>query len=94
MLNSEIERCWQEIEAEIKAGKLKEDRARHDNRRRGQFQAGWKAAEKRDFAERTLKILHWNNLGYRFGKCFGPRNEDEVREAYEYLATNHDGTLA
>ena len=93
MTNSEIKKCWQEIDAEIKAGKVKEDRARHDNRRRGQFQAGWKAAKEENYTDRTLKLLHWNNLGYRFGKFFGPRDENEVREAYAYLATHHDGDL-
>jgi hypothetical protein len=91
VLNSEIEKCWQEIEAEIEAGKLKEERARHNKRRRGQFQAGWRAASERVYNPRTLKKLHWNNLGYRFRNCLGPRGEDVVREAYEYLVTHHDG---
>jgi hypothetical protein len=93
MSNSEIEKCWKEIDAEIKAGKLREDRARHDDRRRAQFQAGWKAANKRGYTQRTLKVLHWNNLGYRFGKYFGRRDEHEVKEAYEYLAAKHDADV-
>ena len=92
MTAREIERCWQRIEGEIKAGKVKEDRLAGDNRRRGQFQAGWKAT--RHYTERTLRLLHWNNLGYRFRTCFGLRDDDEIKEAYEYLAKNHDGPLA
>jgi hypothetical protein len=91
---NEIKKCWQEIGAEIKADTLKDDRAHCDNRRRGQFQTGWKAAQERDYTKRTLKLLHWNNLGYRYGKRLGSRDEDYIKEACRYLAKNHDGPLA
>jgi hypothetical protein len=93
----EFKECWRKIKEEIDAHRIEEDRAPCDNRRRGQFQAGWKASYERDYKERTLKLLHWNNLGWRFGRCLGHGDEnetDKIKDACEYLAKNHDGPFA
>jgi hypothetical protein len=91
MTTDEIEKCWREIIADKK---LVEDRRQLDLRRRVQFQMGWKASSQRDYKPGTLKKLHWNNLGYRFGKYFGPSDDEEIKQVCEYLAKNHDGTIA
>jgi hypothetical protein len=91
MTTDEIEKCWREIIADKN---LVEDRHQIDPRRGDEFRRGWKASNQRDYKPETLNKLHWNNLGYRFGKCFGPRDDDEIKQVCEYLAKNHDGTIA
>ncbi len=59
-----------------------------DERRRGQFRAGWEDVIERGevYAEATLRRLTWHNLGYRFGQQFGRVTPEEIDETYELLA--------
>lgn len=59
-----------------------------DNRRHGQFKAGWQDATIRGegYVDTTLNSLTWRNLGYRFGNLVGPKPEDEINQAYDALA--------
>jgi 5-methylcytosine-specific restriction protein A len=66
----------------------RDDRDPPDERRRGQFKAGWEDATVRGkvYAENTLQWLTWHNLGYRFGRLLGHRSGTEIDEAYKILA--------
>ena len=66
----------------------RDDRDPPDERRRGQFKAGWEDATVRgkEYAENTLQWLTWHNLGYRFGRLLGHRSQTEIDEAYKILA--------
>ena len=66
----------------------RDDRNPPDERRRGQFKAGWEDATVRGevYAENTLQWLTWHNLGYRFGRLLGHRSQTEIDEAYKILA--------
>jgi 5-methylcytosine-specific restriction protein A len=66
----------------------RDDRNPPDERRRGQFKAGWEDATVRGelYAETTLQWLTWRNLGYRFGRLLGHRSQTEIDEAYRILA--------
>ncbi|HVO26221.1 MAG TPA: endonuclease/exonuclease/phosphatase family protein [Candidatus Margulisiibacteriota bacterium] len=70
----------------------RDDRDPPDERRRGQFQAGWEDATVRGeiYAESTLQHLTWHNLGYRFGRLVGHRSRTEIDEAYKMLADLYD----
>lgn len=59
-----------------------------DERRRGQFCAGWGDPAERGevYATETLEQLTWHNLGYRFGKHFGHQPPEEIERAFEVLA--------
>jgi hypothetical protein len=59
-----------------------------DERRRGQFHAGWEDATVRSkvYAENTLQCLTWHNLGYRLGRLLGHQSGTEIDEAYKILA--------
>jgi hypothetical protein len=63
MTTSEVEQLFEQLRFE------KDDRNPPDERRRGQFKAGWEDATVRGkvYAENTLQWLTWRNLGYRFG---------------------------
>ena len=59
-----------------------------DTHRRGNFLAGWRDAAERgkDYGEKPLEELTWQNLGWRLGKKYGPRSRDEILTLYEILA--------
>jgi putative restriction endonuclease len=59
-----------------------------DERRRGQFRAGWEDATKRGevYAGGTLERLTWRNLGYRLGRHFGDQVEEQLDAAFDILA--------
>lgn len=59
-----------------------------DERRRGQFRAGWEDATKRGevYSEGTLERLTWRNLGYRLGQSFGDHLPKEIDGAFDILA--------
>jgi len=65
-----------------------DDRRALDERRRGQFRAGWEDVTKRGevYDKATLKRLTWHNLGYRFGQQYGSSTPEEIDETYEVLA--------
>ena len=78
---AEVERLFAEL-------KFKCDiRRPPDERRCGQFQAGWQDATRRTkaYAPKTLARLTWRNLGYRFGEREGPRPLDEIEAVYRIL---------
>ena len=58
----------------------------------GQFIRGWNDATIRhqNYKKRTLDFLTWCNLGFRFGKHFEGRHEDEIREAWETLVKHYE----
>ena len=57
-----------------------------DNRRRGQFRAGWFGT----VSEETLKQkLTWHNLGYRMGQRFGSQSDEQVDEVFQVLADDY-----
>jgi hypothetical protein len=66
----------------------RDERRRPDERRRGQFFAGWLDATTRGklYSSQTLKRLTWHNLGYRLGKRFGDQPSDRIGEAFEKAA--------
>ena len=64
----------------------RDDRDPPDERRRGQFKAGWEDATVRGkvYAENTLQWLTWHNLGYRFTRPgFGDSQWSEQRPAFK-----------
>ena len=82
MTTSEVEQLFGQLRFE------RDDRDPPDERRRGQFKAGWEDATVRGkvYAENTLQWLTWHNLGYRFGRLLGHRSQTEIDEAYKILA--------
>jgi hypothetical protein len=73
-----------------------DDRNAPDNHRRGQFKAGWEdwTVRRETYADDTLQRLTWHNLGYRFGRRFGPVPTAEIQQAYELLAAVYGTTEA
>jgi 5-methylcytosine-specific restriction endonuclease McrA len=69
-------------------GDLHDDRLEPDNRRRGQFKAGWADATTRGqtYSETALAQITWNNLGYRMGKAIGPAADELILEIFGELA--------
>lgn len=65
-----------------------------DSYRRERFKSGWEdaAVRKKNYAEKTLKRLTWQNLGYRLGKRFGEKVPDEIYRVYEQFS-NHYGFM-
>jgi exonuclease III len=82
MTTSEVAQLFEQLRFE------RDDRNPPDERRRGQFKAGWEDATVRGevYAENTLQWLTWHNLGYRFGRLLGHRSQTEIDEAYKILA--------
>jgi 5-methylcytosine-specific restriction protein A len=82
MTTSEVEQLFGRLRFE------RDDRDPPDERRRGQFKAGWEDATVRGevYAENTLQWLTWHNLGYRFGRLLGHRSRTEIDETYKILA--------
>lgn len=100
MTAEEIERIWNAIYADnsnlIDERAQVRDQPLHKARRWVQFVSGWQAAlHNRVYTPDTLKLLNWNNLGYRYVKHSpsGFKDEDEVRQVFEYLVENHDGPI-
>lgn len=63
-------------------------RSEPNNYRRAQFKAGWEDATLRVkvYTASVLKRLTWCNLGYRLGKRFGRKIENEIYEIYDIFA--------
>jgi hypothetical protein len=77
-----------EVECLLKqVPRVPDDRNPADNRRRGRFGAGWEDCTVRgeEYGEVALRVITWQNLGYRFGKLVGPRTESEIEEIYFHL---------
>ena len=54
------------------------------------FRVGWRhAVENREYGAETLHELTWQNLGWRFGKEFKDRADDEIDRAFEVLAKEY-----
>lgn len=66
----------------------RDGRSPPDERRRGQFRAGWDdvTARGKRYGESTLKRLTWRNLGYRLGRHFGKQPAAQVDAAFDVLA--------
>lgn len=65
------------------------DKRRPPNeRRRGQFSAGWKDVTNRGevYTDGTLERLTWRNLGYRLGQHFGDQTPVQIDGAFDVLA--------
>ena len=75
-------------------GYEKDIREMPDNRRKGQFKAGWEDFTIRGNThnENSLKSLTWNNLGNRLGKELSPKSPDEIYEIYECFARHYRET--
>ena len=58
-----------------------------DNRRRGQFRAGWKRDEVRE--ETLNEKLTWHNLGHRMGQHFGSQSDEQIDEVFQVLADDY-----
>src|SRR4029077_218714 len=86
MTTSEAEQLFEQLRFE------KDDRNPPDERRQGQFKAGWEDATVRGkgYAENTLQYLTWHNLGYRFGRLLGHRSRTEIEETYKIVAALYD----
>jgi hypothetical protein len=74
-------------------------RASPDDRRQARFKARWRDYSERDrtYTDRTLRMLTWNNLGYRLARAedsqSGTRPED-LDDIYEIAAEGYrDGSL-
>ena len=70
----------------------RDDRHSPDTARHGQFIAGWKDAvvRRQQYTEDTLKSLTWHNLGFRFGQHFGHKQEKEIEQAWDVLASHYE----
>jgi len=71
---------------------FKRDRRRPpDEQRRSRFRSGWRDADRRadGYSRSTLAKLTWQNLGYRLGERFGPRNDSDVDFAFDILAEHY-----
>jgi hypothetical protein len=86
MISAGIEQLFARLEYE------RDVRHPPDERRRGQFRAGWEDATERGdvYATETLERLTWHNLGYRFGKHFGHQSSEKIDQAFEALARLHE----
>lgn len=78
----------------------RDERRPPDERRRGQFCAGWEDATRRGevYSAGTLERLTWRNLGYRLGKHFGDQEPEQIKGAFDVLASLYgppldDGTI-
>ena len=67
-----------------------------DERRRGQFRAGWEGATTRGrvYSASTMERLTWHNLGYRLGNHFGDQRPEQINLAFEVLAGLYRPPLA
>jgi len=55
-----------------------------DERRRGRFRVGWKAAaEAQPYSEEALRKLTWENLGYRLGRDLDTQAVKEIDRVFE-----------
>lgn len=66
-----------------------------DDRRRGNFKSGYRAAlDGQEYGEKTLEELTWQNLGWRFGNIVGEDlDKQKLEELYELLvALQHQTT--
>ena len=62
--------------------------------RRREFMKGWKAAVKgSEYTEETLKVLTWNNLGYRLGRLFGETSPEQMEQMYEWCKNQYRSKL-
>ena len=71
----------------LSLSEIREFRYPPDNRRRGQFKAGWEdftTGRHANYTEETLERLTWHNLGYRFGKEVGS-STDDINTYYDHL---------
>ena len=59
-----------------------------DNRRRGQFKAGWnRGVRGLNLSSRTLNArLTWSNLGYRYGRQYPSASEAKIEETWDVLS--------
>ena len=69
----------------------RDDRKPPDNRRRGQFRAGWKRDEVRE--ETLNEKLTWNNLGWRMGQYFGSQSDEQIDEMFQVLADDYRSSV-
>jgi 5-methylcytosine-specific restriction protein A len=71
---------------------IRDDRLPPDDPRRSQFRTGWgdSAVRHEEYRPAALRNLTWCNLGYRFGKEYGPRPVEEIDTVYEHLARQYD----
>ena len=60
-----------------------DERKPPDNRRQGQFRAGW---NRKACSPKSLRKLTWHNLGYRVGRELGSRDRAEMDQAFEQFA--------
>lgn len=69
----------------------KDDRQYPDNRRRGQFKAGWQDATIRQqrYSAQALRRLTWRNLGYRLGQQFGDTSIDNINYMFDIFAKQY-----
>lgn len=81
MTSLEIEQLFSQLQYQ------RDIRKPPDERRRGQFRAGWEDTTVRGetYDEETLQRLTWHNLGYRLGKFFGHQAPEQIDQAYEVL---------
>jgi len=82
-----------EIQAAFAGLEYQQDQRRPpDERRRGQFRAGWRDAASlgRDYAKNVLKQLTWRNLGYRLGQFFGDQVLEQIDEVFDVLAGRYE----
>lgn len=62
-----------------------------NERRRGQFKAGWEDATTRYkcYTAQTLERLTWRNLGYRFGQHLGESTFSRINNAFEWCCCQY-----
>ncbi len=61
-----------------------------DGLRRQQFRVGWEAFVMRwKHGASSEGPVSWSNLGYRFGKLFGPQTTGQIDEVFEQLVAHH-----
>ncbi len=64
-----------------------------DGLRRQQFRVGWEAFVMRwKHGASSEGPVSWSNLGYRFGKLFGPQTTGQIDEVFEHLVRLYEGS--
>lgn len=69
----------------------RDDRKASDTYRKARFKDGWQEAlDGKKYTDATLKLLTWENLGYRMGKIFGATSDELIDELHDWCARQFD----
>ncbi len=86
-MNQEIQEIFEKLDYKV------DHRREPDEHRFKRFRKGWQDSisnKDKSYTANTLKMLTWQNLGYRFGKHLGTQTPDYIREVFDYLAFRYE----